>query len=67
MHYLICLQAFLKHIDFEVVQCAVIASPGFTKDQFRDYMHLEAARRDLRLIIENKQRIVLAHAPSGYK
>jgi hypothetical protein len=31
MHYLICLQAFLKHIDFEVVQCAVIASPGFTK------------------------------------
>ncbi|EEE61836.1 protein PELOTA 1 isoform X1 [Oryza sativa Japonica Group] len=61
------LQAFLKHIDFEVVQCAVIASPGFTKDQFRDYMHLEAARRDLRLIIENKQRIVLAHAPSGYK
>ncbi|KAF7011568.1 hypothetical protein CFC21_025857 [Triticum aestivum] len=61
------LQALLKHIDFEVVQCVVIASPGFTKDQFRDYMHLEAARRDLRVIIENKSRIILAHAPSGYK
>lgn len=61
------LQAFLKHIDFDVVQCAVIASPGFTKDQFRDYMLLEAARRDLRVIIENKSRIILAHAPSGYK
>ncbi|KAG8066540.1 hypothetical protein GUJ93_ZPchr0004g39149 [Zizania palustris] len=61
------LQALLKHIDFEVVQCVVIASPGFTKDQFRDYMHLEAARQDLRVIIENKSRIILAHAPSGYK
>jgi protein pelota len=61
------LQALLKHIDFEVVQCVVIASPGFTKDQFRDYMFLEAARRDLRVIIENKQRLVLAHATSGYK
>jgi hypothetical protein len=31
MHYIICLQALLKHIDFEVVKCVVIASPGFTK------------------------------------
>ncbi|KAL6651563.1 hypothetical protein ACP70R_010488 [Stipagrostis hirtigluma subsp. patula] len=61
------LQALLKHIDFEVVQCVVIASPGFTKDQFRDYMFLEAARRDLRVIIENKSRLILAHATSGYK
>ncbi|KAL6844110.1 hypothetical protein ACP4OV_025783 [Aristida adscensionis] len=61
------LQALLKHIDFEVVQCVVIASPGFTKDQFRDYLFLEAARRDLRVIIENKSRLILAHATSGYK
>ncbi|XP_006652952.1 protein PELOTA 1 [Oryza brachyantha] len=61
------LTAFQKHIKFEVIQCVVIASPGFTKDQFRDYMYLEAARRDIREIIENKPRIILAHAPSGYK
>ncbi|CAN6215287.1 unnamed protein product [Urochloa humidicola] len=30
-------------------------------------MFLEASRRDLRVIIENKQRLVLAHATSGYK
>uniref|UniRef100_A0A0D9WAN7 Protein pelota homolog n=1 Tax=Leersia perrieri TaxID=77586 RepID=A0A0D9WAN7_9ORYZ len=60
------LQALIK-LDFEVIQCVVIASPGFTKDQFRDYAYLEAARRDERKIIENKSRIVLAHAPSGYK
>jgi hypothetical protein len=25
------LQAFVKHVDFSVVRCAVVASPGFTK------------------------------------
>uniref|UniRef100_A0A453PUV4 eRF1/Pelota-like N-terminal domain-containing protein n=2 Tax=Aegilops tauschii TaxID=37682 RepID=A0A453PUV4_AEGTS len=49
------LAAFVHHVDFGLVQCVVIASPGFTKDQFRDYMLLEAARRgDLRAITEHK-------------
>ncbi|KAI7740847.1 hypothetical protein M8C21_005702 [Ambrosia artemisiifolia] len=61
------LQAFVKHIDFKVVRCAVIASPGFTKDQFHRHLMLEAERRDLRNIIENKSRIVLVHSTSGYK
>ncbi|PIA45054.1 hypothetical protein AQUCO_01700541v1 [Aquilegia coerulea] len=61
------LQAFLKHVDFNVVRCAVIASPGFTKDQFHKYLLLEAERRQLRPIIENKSRILLVHTTSGYK
>ncbi|EEF50066.1 protein PELOTA 1 isoform X2 [Ricinus communis] len=61
------LQAFLKHIDFSVIRCAVIASPGFTKDQFHRHLLLEAERRQLRPIIENKSRIVLVHTSSGYK
>lgn len=61
------LQAFLKHVDFNVVRCAVIASPGFTKDQFHRHLLLEAERRQLRPIIENKSRIVLVHTSSGYK
>ncbi|ERN11905.1 protein PELOTA 1 isoform X1 [Amborella trichopoda] len=61
------LQAVLKNIDFKVVRCAVIASPGFTKDQFHSFMLLEAERRELRSIIENKSRILLAHSTSGYK
>ncbi|MED6217725.1 CDP-diacylglycerol--glycerol-3-phosphate 3-phosphatidyltransferase [Stylosanthes scabra] len=61
------LQAFLKHIDFNVVRCAVIASPGFTKDQFQRHLFLEAERRQLRPIIENKSRIILVHTTSGYK
>ncbi|VFQ62874.1 unnamed protein product [Cuscuta campestris] len=58
--------AFLKHIDFKLVRCAVIASPGFTKDQFHRHLLLEAERKQLRPIIENKSRIVLAHTTSGY-
>lgn len=61
------LQAFLKHIDFSVVRCAVIASPGFTKEQFHRHLLLEAERRQLRPIIENKSRIILVHTSSGYK
>lgn len=61
------LQAFLKHVDFNVVRCAVIASPGFTKDQFHRHLLLEAERRQLRPIIENKSRLILVHTSSGYK
>ncbi|XP_022144550.1 protein PELOTA 1 [Momordica charantia] len=61
------LQAFLKYVDFNVVRCAVIASPGFTKDQFHRHLLLEAERRQLRPIIENKSRVVLVHTSSGYK
>lgn len=61
------LQAFMKHVDFNVVRCAVIASPGFTKDQFHKHLLLEAERKQLRPIIENKSRIILVHTSSGYK
>ncbi|PHU17047.1 Protein pelota -like protein [Capsicum chinense] len=61
------LQAFVRHVDFKVVRCAVIASPGFTKDQFHRHLLLEAERKQLRRIIENKSRILLVHTTSGYK
>ncbi|XP_010551095.1 PREDICTED: protein PELOTA 1 [Tarenaya hassleriana] len=61
------LQAFVKHVDFSVIRCAVIASPGFTKDQFHRHLLLEAERRQLRPIIENKSRILLVHTTSGYR
>ena len=30
--------AILRHVDWEVVRCLVIAGPGFAKDQFREYL-----------------------------
>jgi protein pelota len=61
------LQAFMNHIDFKVVRCAVIASPGSTKDNFYRHLLLEAKRRDLRNIFENKSRIILVRSTSGYE
>ncbi|KMT19530.1 hypothetical protein BVRB_1g011530 [Beta vulgaris subsp. vulgaris] len=60
-------QAFLNHVDFDVVRCAVIASPGFTKDQFYRHLLLEAERRQMTYIIKNKSRILVVHTTSGYK
>ncbi|CAG7897512.1 unnamed protein product [Brassica rapa] len=60
-------RAFVKHVDFNVVRCVVIASPGFTKDQFHRHLLLEAERRQLKPITENKSRILLVHANSGYR
>ena len=61
------LQAVLRHVDFGVVRCLVLAGPGFTKDELLKYMMAEAQRRDLRPLLENRERILTAYASSGYK
>ncbi len=48
------LAAVVRHVDFGVVKCLVIAGPGFAKDAFKAYLEAEAVRRDLRQLLENK-------------
>ncbi|KAG2437379.1 hypothetical protein HXX76_006031 [Chlamydomonas incerta] len=59
--------AVVRHVDFNVVKCLVIAGPGFAKDQFKEFLEQEAVRREVRPLIENKEKIVLAGASSAYK
>lgn len=61
------MQALLRHINFEVVKAILIASPGFVKDQFFDYLIEQAVKLDNKLILENRGKFVLAHASSGFK
>lgn len=61
------LRALLQHVDLSTIKVLLIASPGFVKDEFYKYMLLEASRRELRQIIDNKAKIVLCHASSGHK
>ncbi|CAL5227732.1 g10747 [Coccomyxa viridis] len=56
-----------RHVDWNIVRCLVIAGPGFMKDQFKEYLHAEAVRRDTRDLILNKTKIVVAQASSAYK
>jgi len=61
------LQAVLRHINFEIVKCVLIASPGFVKDQFAEYMWSEAVRAEYKVLIENRAKFVLVHSSSGFK
>jgi protein pelota len=61
------LQAILSYINFDVIKCIVIASPGFVKDQFAEYMWQQAAKRELKTLMDNRQKFLLAHSSTGFK
>ncbi|XP_065891097.1 protein pelota homolog isoform X1 [Dysidea avara] len=61
------MQAIVRHLRFDVVKCVLLASPGFVKDQFFDYMMSEAIKQDIRVLIENKAKFLLVHASSGHR
>lgn len=61
------MQAILRHIDFNVVKCVLVASPGFVRDQFYEYMFQMAVKTDNKLLLENKSKFMLVHSSSGFK
>jgi len=61
------MQAILRHIRFDIVKCTIIASPGFVRDQFFEYVMQEAVKTDNKTILENKSKFITAHASSGFK
>ena len=75
-----CTMAIAKNVDFEAIQCLVLAGPGFTKDDLLKYLLLEAARSKGSLesgdakngtsgllpVLENKGKIITAHASSAF-
>lgn len=61
------MQGILRHVDFSIVKCVIIASPGFVKDQFFEYMMQQAIKTDNKLLIDNKSKFLLVKASSGFK
>eukprot|EP00656_Telonema_subtile_P052400 TRINITY_DN7303_c0_g1_i2.p1 TRINITY_DN7303_c0_g1~~TRINITY_DN7303_c0_g1_i2.p1 ORF type:complete len:308 (-),score=85.32 TRINITY_DN7303_c0_g1_i2:4-927(-) len=61
------LQAMLQHVDLSLVKVVIVASPGFVKDEFMEFVWLEAQRRELKELLESKPKFVLAHSSSGHK
>ncbi|XP_030759383.1 protein pelota [Sitophilus oryzae] len=61
------MQAILRHVDFEIVKCILIASPGFVRDQFFEYMFQMAVKTDNKVLLENKSKFMLVHSSSGFK
>lgn len=61
------MQAILRHINFDIVKCILVASPGFVKDQFFEYMYQMAVKTDNKVLLDNKGKFMLIHASSGFK
>nr|CAD7458825.1 unnamed protein product [Timema tahoe] len=61
------MQAILRHVNFDIVKCILIASPGFVRDQFFEYMFQQAVKTDNKILLENKGKFMLIHASSGFK
>ncbi|CAB4069965.1 PELO [Lepeophtheirus salmonis] len=52
------LQALLRHFNFDVLKCVLIASPGFTKDQFFDlnsfsFILLRVSKHSLKEVLQD--------------
>ncbi|CAN7071990.1 unnamed protein product [Brassica oleracea var. botrytis] len=56
------LQVYLTHKTYDEILVV-----SYLQDQFHRHLLLEAERRQLRAIIENKSRIILVHTNSGYR
>ncbi|KAK3084016.1 hypothetical protein FSP39_006775 [Pinctada imbricata] len=61
------IQAVLRHVNFDVVKCVLVASPGFVKDQFVEYMFHQAVKMEYKNLIENKSKFIMVHSSSGFK
>ncbi|XP_018795451.1 PREDICTED: protein pelota [Bactrocera latifrons] len=61
------MQGILRHVNFDVVKCVLIASPGFVRDQFFEYMFQQAVKGDIKLLLDNKSKFILVRSSSGFK
>lgn len=65
--YELLMQGLLRHVNFDLVKVILIASPGFVRDQFFEYLYQEAVKNDIKLLFENKSKFLLVHSSSGFK
>lgn len=61
------MQGILRHVNFDIVKCIIIASPGFVKDQFFEYLNQQAFKNDIKILLEHKSKFILIHSSSGFK
>ena len=56
-----------QHVDFGVIKCVLLASPGFTNEACLAHIMAEAERRSLKDLLANRAKFQLVHAPHGHK
>jgi protein pelota len=62
------LEAIIKNVNFEIVKCVIVASPGFVKDQFGDYLSDSTTNnKHYEVLAKNLNKFVYTHSSNGYK
>ncbi|CAD5120777.1 DgyrCDS9337 [Dimorphilus gyrociliatus] len=62
------IQAMERHLNFEVLKCVLLASPGFVKDDFYRYLMNQAVKvESLKIFLDNKSKFTFAKSTSGFK
>lgn len=61
------MQGIQRHVNFDIVKAVIIASPGFIKDQFMEYMLAQAQQKNIQGILDNKGKFLTAHSSSGHR
>ncbi|KAF9158601.1 hypothetical protein DFQ26_007440 [Actinomortierella ambigua] len=59
--------AILRHIDFDIVKCVIIGSPGFVREQVYEFIFAEAVRTDNKILMQNKSKFIMVHTSTGHK
>lgn len=60
----------LRHFDFQQLKCVIIASPGFVKERFRDYLQAWSERHadtGGRKLLDARSKMLVVHSSSGFK
>ncbi|KAM5126759.1 protein pelota homolog [Mantella aurantiaca] len=61
------MQGIIRHINFDVVKVVLVASPGFVREQFCEFLFLRAVKQDVRTLLENRGKFLQVHSSSGHK
>ena len=63
------LNQLVSQINFTSIKCVIVASPGFTKDEFGNYMtdEVENNNKKYESLKQNLNKFVYVHSSSGYK
>lgn len=65
--FVLLYESIVRHLNWERLECIVVASPGFVKDQFWEYLWSEASVSQDRTLLDNKKKFMLAAISSAHR
>eukprot|EP01064_Diplonema_japonicum_P003273 TRINITY_DN1212_c1_g1_i13.p1 TRINITY_DN1212_c1_g1~~TRINITY_DN1212_c1_g1_i13.p1 ORF type:complete len:410 (+),score=94.56 TRINITY_DN1212_c1_g1_i13:90-1319(+) len=59
-------QGVIRHVNWGIVKCLLVCSPGFVNQDFMKYCMEESVKRELKEIVKSKSKWLLAPCSSGH-